>query len=148
MRDREIQLVQESFQKIIPIEEKATKIFYNRLFELDPALRPLFPNNMEIQEEKFIHMFIFLIMGLQKIHEIRPVAQNLAVDHVSYGVKEEDYTTFKKALLDTLKAILCNDFTPEVQSAWVDAYELLSRIMKDAAREVPQSIKKNRQASV
>jgi hypothetical protein len=38
-------LVRESFDKVAPIAPAAAAMFYDRLFVLDPALRPLFTGN-------------------------------------------------------------------------------------------------------
>jgi hypothetical protein len=42
MTPDQIRLVQESFRSVVPICDEAARIFYDRLFALDPALRPLF----------------------------------------------------------------------------------------------------------
>jgi hypothetical protein len=47
MDDRSKQLVQESWMQVEPIADTAATLFYGRLFELDPSLRPLFPTGHE-----------------------------------------------------------------------------------------------------
>ena len=39
MTPEQINLVQQSFAKVAPISEQAAVLFYDRLFELDPALK-------------------------------------------------------------------------------------------------------------
>lgn len=39
-------LVRDSFAKVVPIAPRAAALFYDRLFELDPSLRPLFQGDM------------------------------------------------------------------------------------------------------
>jgi hypothetical protein len=41
MTTTQTELVQASFAKVLPIADEAAALFYGRLFELDPALRPL-----------------------------------------------------------------------------------------------------------
>jgi hypothetical protein len=36
------QLVQKTWEKVLPISESAATLFYDRLFEVDPSTRPLF----------------------------------------------------------------------------------------------------------
>ncbi len=42
-------LIQASFQKVLPIADVAAELFYNRLFEIDPSLRPMFRGDMAQQ---------------------------------------------------------------------------------------------------
>jgi hypothetical protein len=42
MTPEQTALVEASFRHVAPIAEPAAAIFYGTLFELDPALRPLF----------------------------------------------------------------------------------------------------------
>ena len=42
MTDTQKTLVQDTFAMVAPITDQAAALFYGRLFELDPSLRPLF----------------------------------------------------------------------------------------------------------
>jgi hemoglobin-like flavoprotein len=126
-------LVQESFAKVLPISETAADLFYNRLFELDPALRPLFKGDMKEQGRKLMDMINIAVKGLDDLDKIVPAVQALGQRHGGYGVKDKDYDTVATALLWTLEQGLGNDFTPEVKAAWVEVYLLLSGVMKDAS---------------
>jgi len=42
-------LVRDSFAKVAPIAPAAAAMFYDRLFTLDPTLRPLFKGDMQEQ---------------------------------------------------------------------------------------------------
>jgi hemoglobin-like flavoprotein len=44
-------LVQETWEKVVPIAETAAELFYGRLFEIDPELKPLF-KNADMKEQK------------------------------------------------------------------------------------------------
>jgi hemoglobin-like flavoprotein len=56
MNPQDKQLVQESFSAVEPIAETAAALFYARLFELDPELRPLFKQDLHGQGKKLMHM--------------------------------------------------------------------------------------------
>ena len=45
---QQIQLVKQSFAKIAPIAEQAADLFYGRLFEIAPQLRPLFKGDIKV----------------------------------------------------------------------------------------------------
>jgi nitric oxide dioxygenase len=74
-----------------------------------------------------------VVSGLKNLDAIVPIAQQLAVRHVSYGVKEEYYQPVGEALLWTLEKGLGPDFTPPVKQAWTQAYTTLSGVMIAAA---------------
>ena len=136
MEARTIELVQQSFAKVIPISEQAAVIFYDKLFEKDPSLRPLFKGNMAVQRKKLMAMLATAVNGLTRLDTIVPAVQNLGRRHIGYGVTDQMYDTVGSALLDTLEAGLGEAFTPEVKQAWMEVYTLLATVMQEAAREV------------
>jgi hemoglobin-like flavoprotein len=126
-------LVQESFAKVAPIAEQAAALFYQNLFAMDPALKPLFKGDMVEQGKKLMKMLATAVNGLDKLDAIVPTVQDLARRHVVYGVKPEHYDTVGAALLKTLEQGLGTAFTPAVEQAWTKVYVLLATTMKDAA---------------
>ncbi|WP_068115011.1 globin family protein [Tropicimonas marinistellae] len=133
MNDTQIDLIQESFAKVVPIKDAAAGIFYDRLFEIAPEVKPLFKGDMTTQGGKLMAMLGGVVNGLRDLDRIVPVAEKLAVDHVPYGVTAAHYDPVGAALIYTLETGLGDAFTLEVREAWVDAYEILSGVMIDAA---------------
>ncbi|EON21046.1 hemoglobin-like protein (Hmp) [Cupriavidus sp. GA3-3] len=133
MTPQEITLVQSSWQKVVPIKEKAAELFYGKLFEMDPSLRPLFKGDTVEQGRKLMAMINTVVTKLDQLDDIVPAVQELGRRHVAYGVKDEDYDTVAGALLWTLGAGLGDAFTDEVKGAWTSAYVILAGAMKDAA---------------
>ena len=136
MEAKTIKLVQESFAKVMPISEQAAAIFYGKLFEKDPSLKPLFRGNMTEQGKKLMRMLATAVNGLTRLDSIVPAVQDLGKRHVGYGVTDQMYDTVGSALLETLEAGLGDAFTPEVRQAWTEVYLLLASVMKEAANEV------------
>lgn len=130
----DIILVQDSFRKVVPIADQAAALFYARLFELDPSLRPLFRGDMQEQGRKLMTMLATAIASLEKIDSVVPAVRQLGARHAGYGVRAEHYATVGAALLWTLEKGLGPEFTPEVRAAWSTTYTLLANTMKDAAR--------------
>ena len=126
-------LVQSSFAKVAPIAETAAALFYGKLFELDPDLKPLFKGDMTEQGKKLMKMIGTAVNGLDRLEEIVPVVQDLGKRHVDYGVKNKDYDTVGTALIWTLEQGLGEAFTPDVKGAWVAVYTILAVTMKNAA---------------
>ncbi|KAA1248159.1 globin family protein [Aquimarina sp. RZ0] len=139
MEKKTIELVQNSFAKVAPIAETAAEIFYNKLFELDPALKSLFPASnteaMKGQGNKLMTMLSSAVAGLNNLDKLIPILENLGKRHVEYKVEASHYDTVGAALLDTLAAGLGEDFTEEVKTAWADTYNVMATVMKTAAYE-------------
>jgi len=134
MTPEQIELVQSSFKKVLPIKDTAGELFYDRLFTLDPALRPMFPADLKPQIQKLMAMIATAVGGLTKLDAIVPAVQDLGRRHVGYGVTDAHYDTVGSALLWTLEQGLGADFTPKTKEAWTVCYGLLSATMKDASR--------------
>ncbi|UXP31863.1 globin domain-containing protein [Reichenbachiella agarivorans] len=130
----EKQLVQESFALVAPIADKAAEIFYTKLFELDPELRPLFKGDITEQGKKLMAMLAAAVKGLDRLDTLVPVVQDLGRRHVGYGVKDEHYDTVAAALLYTLETGLGERWNNELKDAWVTVYTVLSSTMKAAAK--------------
>jgi hemoglobin-like flavoprotein len=129
------QLVRDSFAKVAPIAPTAAELFYGRLFELDPGLRPLFKGDMKEQGRKLMAMIATAVAGLDKLDTIVPAVRALGKRHAGYGVIDAQYDTVAAALLWTLEQGLGPDFTPATKEAWTACYTLLAGQMKEAAAE-------------
>jgi hemoglobin-like flavoprotein len=138
MTPEKIQLVQDSFAKVAPIADKAADIFYDRLFEIAPQVRPMFPAEMSNQKEKLMQTLGVAVSNLHQVETILPTVQELGRKHVGYGVKDEHYDIVGSALLYTLEKGLGDDFTPEVKDAWTETFTIVAGVMKEAAASVPE----------
>ena len=128
-------LVQQSFGAVAPIAEAAAALFYGRLFELDPSLRPLFHGDLATQGRHLMAALAVAVRGLDDLPTLVPAVRALGRRHAAYGVRDEHYATVGEALLWTLEQGLGDRFTPEVRAAWAAVYDLLSATMRDAAAQ-------------
>jgi len=137
MTPEKVKLVQDSFEKVVPIASTAADIFYDRLFEVAPEVRPMFSADMGKQKEALMATLATAVKSLDNPEAIVPVLQDLGRNHVGYGVKDEHYDTVGGALLFTLEKGLGEEWNDELKDAWTETYGLVSTTMKDAAAEVP-----------
>lgn len=130
MTPRQIDLVRSTWARVQTIQDRAAELFYARLFELDPALRSLFRNDLSAQGRKLMTMLNAAVRGLDHLDALAPAVKDLGRRHVAYGVTAEHYGTVALALLWTLEQQLGDGFTPEVRYAWTEAYTVLATTMQ------------------
>ncbi len=129
MNPTQIKLVQDSFSKVVPIADQAAVMFYDRLFEIAPAVKVMFPADLSEQRKKLMATLAVVVNGLSDLESILPAASALAKRHVAYGAKPEHYPVVGSALLWTLEKGLGAAWTPDVAAAWTAAYGTLSDFM-------------------
>jgi len=129
MTPEQIKAIQESFATVAPISEQAAVLFYGRLFEIDPALKPLFRGDMNEQGRKLMATLAVVVNNLNNLGAVLPAASALAKRHVTYGVKPAHYTPVGEALLWALQQGLGTAWTAELAAAWSAAYGVLSEYM-------------------
>ncbi|MCL6512124.1 MAG: hemin receptor [Anaerolineae bacterium] len=132
MDARQIALVQKTFESVEPIAQQVGELFYTRLFEMDPSVRPLFKGDMKKQALMLMTVIGLAVRGLDRPEAIESSVRALGQRHFRYGVSAPDYNTFGAALIWALEQVLGDAFTHEVKQAWVEAYDLLSGAMKKA----------------
>ncbi|MGJ7489752.1 globin family protein [Variovorax sp. ZT4R33] len=135
MTPNQIQLVQDSFAKVLPISEQAAALFYARVFELAPGVRPLFKGDLVEQGRKLMAMLRTVVGTLDRLDVLVPSARKLAERHVGYGVQPAHYAVVGTALIGTLGKGLGNAFTPDTRAAWETAYGTLASVMIAAAMQ-------------
>jgi hemoglobin-like flavoprotein len=135
MKSRQLALVRESFEQLRPIPRAFGIRFYERLFQLDSSLRPLFKGDLENQAAMFSTALAMSVAGLGDDEYAPASIRELAARHNEYGIPESAYVTFGDALMSTLEESLGGRFTPGVKEAWEAAYETLASVMRQAAED-------------
>ena len=133
MTPEQIEMVQNSWGQVKPISEQAADMFYAKLFEMDPDIKPLFKGDIKIQGRRLMAMITTAVNNLHQLETILEPVQDLGRRHVDYGVKPEHYDTVGAALLWALGQGLGDGFTSAVEAAWTEAYTILAGVMKEAA---------------
>jgi len=136
MSPEQIRLVQDTFRKIGPTAPLVAEVFYRRLFEIAPHVRPLFPSSLTDQGAKFMAILSIIVANLDNMDEIGPAVRDLGRRHAGYGVSADDYRPVGQALIWTLEQGLRADFTPAVESAWLAALGVLTKMMLEGAAEL------------
>jgi hemoglobin-like flavoprotein len=129
MKQQQIASIKSSWALVLPIAGPAADIFYNKLFELDPSLRPLFPSDLADQKIKLMATLGRIVSSLDNLPAIMPAVEALGRKHVQYGVRPQHFATVGAALLSTLEVGLGDAWNDETKSAWATAFGVLSQAM-------------------
>ena len=129
MTPEQKQLVKDSWAKVLPIQETAAELFYGRLFDQYPEVKPYFKGDMKEQGKKLMSMINIAVNGLDNLEGLIDPVKDLGKRHTNYGVKEEDYAKVGASLLWTLEQGLGEGFTPDVKDAWTATYTAVSGLM-------------------
>ena len=133
MTPDDVELVQSTFEQVRPISQEAAGMFYGRLFEIAPEVKPLFKGDLTEQGRKLMATLAVVVGSLHSLPTILPAVSTLAKKHVEYGVKPSHYAAVGAALLWTLERGLGAAWTPEAATAWTNAYTTLSNFMTGEA---------------
>ncbi|MEG4916632.1 MULTISPECIES: globin domain-containing protein [unclassified Microcoleus] len=129
-----VELLEQSFEKIKPRADEFATTFYDNLFKLYPEVKPLFANTeMEKQQKKLINSLVLVVENLRSPEALGPVLNALGGRHVGYGAIANSYPAVGEALLMTFEEYLQEDWTIEVKQAWIDAYGAITALMLKGA---------------
>ena len=139
MTPRQVEMIRTSWTAVEPIADIAATLFYDRLFEGDPAIRRMFRStDMAAQKKNLMQTLTVVVKSLDRLEQLVPAVQALGRRHGGYGVRPEHYDRVGEALLWTLGQGLGDAFTPELRDAWAEAYSILATVMIDAAEAAEQ----------
>ena len=137
MTPRQIDLIRTSWSAVEPISDAAARLFYDRLFESDPAIKRLFAKtDMQAQRGILMQTLTLLVSSLDDFERVVPVLEALGRVHAGYGVRQRHYDTVEAALLWALDRGLGEAFDDETADAWATAYSAVASVMIEAAADV------------
>jgi hemoglobin-like flavoprotein len=131
----QIDLIKNSWGKVIIYSEQAGEAFYTHLFAKAPNLVSLFKTNIKAQDRKLIYAVTLLITKINKLDNIREEVRSLAKRHQHYGVKSEYFHIFGEAFMDMLARVLQSNWSDEMQLAWKTLYGIIAQAMVDEMSE-------------
>jgi hemoglobin-like flavoprotein len=125
-----VDMLRSSFELVISREPNLTARFYDTLFERHPAVRPLFSRQTRDRQEKMLGDALVAVLDhLEDAPWLTETLQALGRRHREYGVTDEMYPWVGEALLATLAGVAADLWTPQLNAAWVDAYDAITALM-------------------
>lgn len=128
-----VTIIRTSFQLVEPVADELAKHFYAVLFARAPETRDLFPANMEIQRSRLLRALVHVVQMVDRPAELTPFLQQLGRDHRKFGVITRHYNAVGAALLSAIGHFAGPAWTPQVATAWTEAYGVVSNAMRLAA---------------
>ncbi|KAL7082690.1 hypothetical protein ACP275_14G116900 [Erythranthe tilingii] len=119
--------------------------FFLRIFEIAPSAKKLFSflNDsdipLELNPKLKPHAITVFVMTCESAIQLRKAGKvtikdstlrDLGTTHFKYGVADEHFEVTKYALLETIKEAVPEMWSPEMKSAWADAYDQLVAAIK------------------
>ena len=137
----QVELLEQSFEKVKPQAKEFAASFYQNLFTDYPDAKPLFAHtNMAEQSNKLLASLVFVVENLKKPGALTEALQGLGARHVNYGALPAHYPLVGNTLLKTFEQYLGECWTAETKQAWVDAYRVITEVMLSGADYSPDSI--------
>lgn len=126
-------LVQSSWETIFPRRDEAARLFYDKLFEIAPSVKPMFARvDINVQGAMLMNMIAAAVKGLDRLEELKPALQDLGRRHAAYGARVEHYAPVEACLLYTIETILGDEFNLDVKLAWTQIYNFVAQTMIEA----------------
>ncbi len=132
----DLQALETSFDLVAPRGDELMDEFYSRLFAAAPAVRPLFPDDMQRQKTMLLGALVLLRKSLRNLDAIVPKLRELGARHVAYGAKPEHYPVVGTVLIAAMAAVAGDEWKPEHEAAWGAAFEIVAATMIEGAAAV------------
>ena len=131
MTNRQRDLVQCTWEYVLPLADVAVEMFYAELFRRDPSLRDFIADKLSAQKRILVPSFAILVRHLDDLDTFLPALRQLGRRHPRHGVHYASPDSARGALLHTLREILGPLFTPEAEEAWLVVYDLIATAATD-----------------
>jgi hemoglobin-like flavoprotein len=125
--------LQRSWDLVTRHGQQVPLYFYSHLFVSHPEVRPMFPLSMANQRDKLVSALGRIVSHADRIENDADFLRHLGRDHRKYAVVAEHYNAVGASLCATLKHFLGSDWDEELAAEWTAAYQVIARIMVEAA---------------
>lgn len=123
----DVRLLRDSLETALT-DEAFGQRFYEHLFHAHPEVRPMFTRNSAGAQQKMLAQKLCAIVdSLEDPAAFAAEAASIASTHKTYGVRPEMYAWVGAALVTTLREASKSEWSPEIERAWGEAYEVLAK---------------------
>ncbi|HSE09978.1 MAG TPA: globin domain-containing protein [Nocardioidaceae bacterium] len=131
--------LQRSWDRVTEHGHAVPLFFYSHLFVSHPELRSMFPLAMSDQRDKFVSALGRIVSHAGQLENDAMFLEHLGRDHRKYAVLTEHYDAVGASLCATLKHFLGSEWDVDLAADWTAAYQVIARIMVEAADTASES---------
>lgn len=136
--EQDAALIRASLAVVEPQVEEVAVYFYAILFARYPAVRELFPANMDVQRDRLLRALLRIVELVDDPESLTRFCSHLGRDHRKFGTQDAHYPAVGECLLETLSRFAGPAWTPEIAGAWERAYGAVADTMMRAAEQDAQ----------
>lgn len=128
------ELLSSSLELVASRQPFITPRFYEILFERYPQVKPLFSRNSRDEQARMLQeAIVSVVEHAEEPSWLTETLHGMGRKHAGYGVTEEMYPWVGECLIATLAEIAADDWSDEIEQAWVEAYTAISTLMLEGA---------------
>lgn len=147
LSDEAISLIQESHSVAASVMPQVVENFYSRLFTRHPALRAMFPSDMNRQREHLTIAIALVARNASRLDLLSEPLRQLGARHVAYGAKADHYPVVRDLMLESLAEVLGGAWTPLHHRAWHGALTAVAAVMLTGAADYERAVKQQSAAA-
>jgi methyl-accepting chemotaxis protein len=133
----DLDALETSFDLIAPRGDELMDVFYARLFDAAPAVRPLFAGtDLRRQKAMLLSALVLVRKSLRDLDAILPTLHTLGARHVRYGARPEHYAVVATVLIASMAEIAGAAWRRRYEHAWATALDVVAGAMLDGASEL------------
>ncbi|WP_417378927.1 methyl-accepting chemotaxis protein [Gimesia sp.] len=134
--DLNVTALRESFELVAPRADQLAERFYEKLFEDYPDLLRYFTHtDFSEQRGKLIQALVLVLKSLENPPALTKVLHQLGKEHGEMGIQEDDYPPVTDTLLRVLAEFAEDQWSEELEEAWRQALEAVSKTMIEGAKD-------------
>ncbi|MGO8955288.1 MAG: globin domain-containing protein [Rhodomicrobium sp.] len=152
MTPEQVKLVADSFSSLEARLPELGAAVYDALFYIAPDTRAMFKGDIANQHSKFISVLVeFVKLRRRSLHflpatahggqAIVPGIERLRAGHRVAGVRPEHYALMRRAILNSVAAMLGDKFDERAGEAWGAAFDTLAETMQKPESATPGEVK-------
>jgi NAD(P)H-flavin reductase/hemoglobin-like flavoprotein len=131
--------LQRSWDQVTRHGREVPLYFYSHLFVTHPEVRSMFPLAMSSQRDKLVSALGRIVSQADQLDDAAEFLRHLGRDHRKYAVVVEHYDAVGASLCATLKHFLGAQWDEELAADWTAAYQVIARMMVEAAETSSES---------
>ena len=131
LSNEHIQLVKSTVPLLEASGSAITDYFYNRLFTHNPEAQNIFNMSNQASGKQSFALFSAIAAyakNLDNVEQLLSMVERIAQKHTSLNIQPEHYDLVGHHLIETLRELVPEQFTADIEEAWTAAYQALAAI--------------------